>query len=146
MRGLLARVRCAVLIEGGHRLATRSLESGQEVLRAELADVDVPRVVEDLPAARHELDVPLHGAPPAGSGHVRQSHPLRIDGEVAKVIQAVRKGARSIGDLLSAIYPKLELALIPAARMTLKSHIEYLAARGKIRARWGIVGARVEPV
>lgn len=62
-----------------------------------------------------------------------------------QVVQAVGNGARTITDLMRAIYPKLELALIPAARMTLRAHVEYLAATGKIRARHGITGLRLRP-
>jgi glyoxylase-like metal-dependent hydrolase (beta-lactamase superfamily II) len=62
-----------------------------------------------------------------------------------QVVLAVGKGARTISDLVRLIYPKLELPLIPAARMTISAHVEYLADAGRIRLRHGLFGVRVEP-
>jgi glyoxylase-like metal-dependent hydrolase (beta-lactamase superfamily II) len=101
------------------------------------------RKLVDLPY-RHYL--PGHGGPvedgPETARALGQHRELRN----VQVIQAVRKGARTIGELVAAIYPRLDLAIIPAARMTLAAHVEYLAGEGRIRARRGVLGVRVEPV
>lgn len=63
-----------------------------------------------------------------------------------QIEQAVANGARSVGELLRTIYPHLALPLIPAARMTLKAHIEYLAAADRINIHGGLFGPRLGPV
>ena len=62
-----------------------------------------------------------------------------------EVVRAVGNGARTIGDLQRAVYPKLAMPLIPAARMTLTAHVEYLAERGLIRLRRGLLGPVLAP-
>jgi len=99
-----------------------------------------------LRALPYQHYLPGHGGPIADGRDTARALGQHRELRNKQVIQAVRKGARTIGDLVAAIYPKLELAIIPAARMTLKAHVEYLAAAGKIRAHWGIAGVRLEPV
>jgi glyoxylase-like metal-dependent hydrolase (beta-lactamase superfamily II) len=60
-----------------------------------------------------------------------------------QIVDGVRKGARTIGQLLRAIYPQLALPLIPAARMVLKAHVEYLEASGEIAVKRGLFGVRL---
>ena len=62
-----------------------------------------------------------------------------------EVVRAVGAGARSIGDLLRIIYPKLPLVVVPAARMTLKAHAEYLAGQGRLTLRRHGLGLRLSP-
>ena len=64
----------------------------------------------------------------------------------AQIVAAVGAGARSIGDLLKRIYPDLKPMLLPAARMTLKAHVEYLGDRGEIAVSRRPTGTRLAPV
>ncbi len=100
------------------------------------------RKLTDLPYSRY---LPGHGGP-VEEGRER-SRALAQHRELRnqQVVIAVQKGARTIGELVGLIYPKLDLPLIPAARMTLRAHIEYLADAGRIRVRRGLFGLRVEP-
>jgi glyoxylase-like metal-dependent hydrolase (beta-lactamase superfamily II) len=97
----------------------------------------------DLPYSHY---LPGHGGPLEEGREraraLRQHRELRNQ----QVVKAVESGARSIGALLAAIYPGLHLSLLPAARMTLRAHVEYLAEAGRIRRREGVFGLRVEPV
>jgi glyoxylase-like metal-dependent hydrolase (beta-lactamase superfamily II) len=90
--------------------------------------------------------LPAHGGPiedgPAFARSLKQHREMRN----AEVIRSVREGARTIGDLQQAMYPGLDLVLVPAARMTLRAHAEYLADRGEIRLRHGLFGLRLGPV
>jgi glyoxylase-like metal-dependent hydrolase (beta-lactamase superfamily II) len=85
---------------------------------------------------RHYL--PAHGGPimdgPGYARALRQHRELRND----QIVRAVNAGARSVGAVVRAVYPKLPVTLIPAARMTTQAHIEYLAERGLIRAHYGL--------
>jgi glyoxylase-like metal-dependent hydrolase (beta-lactamase superfamily II) len=101
------------------------------------------RKLGDLPY-RHYL--PGHGGSIEDGRETARALGQHRELRNVQVIQAVRKGARTIGDLVAAVYPKLDLAIIPAARMTLAAHVEYLAEAGKIRARRGMLGVRLEPV
>jgi glyoxylase-like metal-dependent hydrolase (beta-lactamase superfamily II) len=101
------------------------------------------RKLVDLPY-RHYL--PGHGGPIGDGRETARALGQHRELRNVQVIQAVRKGARTIGELVAAIYPKLDLAIIPAARMTLAAHVEYLADAGKLRARRGMLGVRLEPV
>lgn len=62
-----------------------------------------------------------------------------------QVIEAVEHGARTIPELLKPIYPGLAVPLRPAALMTLKAHVEYLADRGLIGAAYGLLGITLFP-
>jgi glyoxylase-like metal-dependent hydrolase (beta-lactamase superfamily II) len=101
------------------------------------------RRLDELP---YSLYLPGHGGP-VEDGRARaralaQHRELRN----LQVVRAVENGARTIGGLVAAIYPRLNLPLIPAARMTLRAHVEYLAEAGKIRVRRGLFGLRLQPV
>jgi glyoxylase-like metal-dependent hydrolase (beta-lactamase superfamily II) len=90
--------------------------------------------------------LPGHGGPIADgldfARRLLQHRQMRNE----QVVRAVNEGARRIGDLVRVIYPRLPLAVTPAARMTLAAHAEYLAAQGRIRARRGIFGPVLSPV
>jgi hypothetical protein len=62
-----------------------------------------------------------------------------------QVLEAVAGGATRIGALVRAIYPELALPLRPAARMTLRAHVEYLEDRGALRVQRGLFGMRLRP-
>ena len=63
----------------------------------------------------------------------------------AQIVKAVKGGTRRLGDLLKTIYPKLSLPLLPAARMVLKAHVEYLEDSGLVSVRRGITGTTIHP-
>lgn len=90
--------------------------------------------------------LPAHGGPiedgPAFARLLHQHREMRN----RDVVRAVNAGAGSIGDLLRAIYPKLSLPLVPAARMTLKAHVEYLAEAGRIGTKRHGRGIRLSPI
>jgi glyoxylase-like metal-dependent hydrolase (beta-lactamase superfamily II) len=93
---------------------------------------------------RHYL--PGHGGPiNDGPGYARALLAHR-EMRNEEIVRAVSAGANGIGELTRIIYPKLALPLIPAARMTLTAHVEYLAAAGRIRAtQWILGGWRLAP-
>lgn len=92
---------------------------------------------------RHYL--PGHGGPISEGRETARALGQHRELRNQQVVRAVRQGARTIGDLLKAIYPKLDIKLIPAARMTLRAHVEYLVRAGRIEARWGVTGPRLRP-
>lgn len=87
--------------------------------------------------------LPAHGGQIAdGPGYTRA---LLVHREMrnAQIVAAVKGGTRRISDLLKTIYPNLSLPLVPAARMVLRAHIEYLEAAGIILVRRGPLGTTV---
>src|SRR5690606_8097732 len=93
---------------------------------------------------RHYL--PGHGGPIADGPDFARRLVQHREMRNEEVVRAVDAGARRIGELVRIIYPKLPVAVIPAARMTIAAHVEYLAARGKITARRGLWGTVLSPV
>jgi glyoxylase-like metal-dependent hydrolase (beta-lactamase superfamily II) len=78
--------------------------------------------------------LPGHGGPiDDGPGYARALLAHR-EMRNEEIVRAVKAGAIGIADLQRIVYPKLSVALIPAARMTLSAHVEYLAEAGRIRA------------
>ncbi len=77
--------------------------------------------------------LPGHGGPiadgPEYSRALLAHRQMRND----QIIDLLRRGPRTVGGLLSDIYPDLSPALRLAARMTLRAHIEYLKAKGMVR-------------
>lgn len=93
-----------------------------------------------LPYRRY---LPAHGGPiEDGPAHARALLAHR-EARNEQVIAAVEAGARRLRDLLGVIYPGLKLQLVPAALMTLKAHVEYLADTGQIRVTRGVLGLRL---
>lgn len=87
--------------------------------------------------------VPAHGGPIGdGPGFARA---LLAHRELRnrQVIEAVGAGATTIGEMRDRIYPTLQPALRFAAALTLRAHVEYLAAQGAIQVRRGLFGTRV---
>ena len=94
-------------------------------------------------AAPYAHYLPAHGgAIEDGPGYARalKAHRAMRNGQI---IKAVEDGATSIGALLKRIYPTLALPLRRAAAMTLTAHVEYLEAKGLIKARHTILGWRL---
>lgn len=102
--------------------------------------------LEKLIALPYATYLPGHGGPIAdGRAHAR----ALLDHRQARnrqIVAAVEAGARTLGDLLAAVYPGLAGALRPAARMTLTAHAEYLADAGALRLWRGLGGLRVAPL
>jgi glyoxylase-like metal-dependent hydrolase (beta-lactamase superfamily II) len=90
-----------------------------------------------LPYARY---LPAHGGPIAEGPTYAAALLAHREERNRQVVAAVTRGARRIGDLLRAIYPGLPLNVVPAARMTLKAHVEYLEERRAIVVRRGLLG------
>ena len=87
--------------------------------------------------------VPAHGGPiadgPAYATALRAHRQMRNE----QVIEAVGKGARSVGAIVAAIYPTQPLPVRVAARMTVMAHVEHLEKLGQIRVSRGLFGTRV---
>jgi glyoxylase-like metal-dependent hydrolase (beta-lactamase superfamily II) len=107
------------------------------------AYLDSLRRLDGLPYRQY---LPGHGGPiaegPDFGRRLLQHREMRNE----EVVRAVNAGARRIGDLLRAVYPSLPVAVVPAARMTLAAHVEYLAAQGRIAVRRGVLGTVLSPV
>lgn len=89
--------------------------------------------------------LPAHGGPiENGPGYARAllAHRERRN---AQIVEAVDGGARHLNDLLRIIYPRLSLTLIPAARMVLMAHVEYLEAMGMVSQSRGLFGTTIRP-
>jgi glyoxylase-like metal-dependent hydrolase (beta-lactamase superfamily II) len=100
------------------------------------------RKVIALPYAHY---LPAHGGPVEnGPVYARSLHAHR-ELRNKQVVEAVQKGARSIGELVERIYPTLKGPLRFAARLTLKAHVEYLGAEGLIRARRSLFSTWLAP-
>ena len=102
--------------------------------------------LEKLIAMPYATYLPAHGGGiEDGRGYARAllSHRRARNDQV---VAAVESGARTIGQLVRAIYPGLGLEVMPAARMTLAAHVEYLATQGAIRARWTPLGPELTPI
>lgn len=93
---------------------------------------------------RHYL--PGHGGPiddgPTFARRLLQHREMRNE----EVVLAIAAGARRIGEVVRAIYPRLPMQVIPAARMTIAAHVEYLAAQGRIAVRRGPLGMVLSPL
>ena len=90
--------------------------------------------------------LPAHGGGIADGRAFALALKAHREARNTQIVEAVAEGSRSIGALQRAIYPDLKPLLWPAARMTLRAHVEYLAGQGAIGVRWTPFGLRVEPV
>lgn len=93
---------------------------------------------------RHYL--PAHGGPIEDGPDYSRALLAHREMRNAQIIAAVKGGTRRVGELRKIIYPNLSLPLIPAARMVLKAHTEYLESAGAISARRGLFGTTIHPV
>ncbi|MDB5539408.1 MAG: Metallo-beta-lactamase family protein [Devosia sp.] len=89
--------------------------------------------------------VPAHGGPIEDGPDYARALLAHRQQRNRQVIEAVEHGARRVSELLGPIYPGLALPLKPAALMTLKAHVEYLADRGLIGATHGLLGTTIFP-
>ena len=106
---------------------------------------DYLKSLETIISAPYSRYLPAHGGPIAdGRSYARAllAHRRLRNGQI---VEAVKGGARSIGGLLRRIYPKLSPTLTAAARMTLRAHVEHLAARGELRVSRSILGTWIGP-
>jgi glyoxylase-like metal-dependent hydrolase (beta-lactamase superfamily II) len=101
--------------------------------------------LEKLIALPYQRYFPAHGGPisdgPAHAAALMAHRHIRNE----QVIAAVGKGARTLGQVVDAIYPTQPTRVRLAARMTIDAHIEYLEAQGRLRVRRGIFGAQLSP-
>ena len=93
-----------------------------------------------LPYRRY---LPAHGGEiadgPAHAAALKAHREMRNQ----QVLDAVDKGARSVGAVVKTIYPTQPAKVRMAARMTMTAHVEYLEGLGGLRVRRGIFGARL---
>jgi glyoxylase-like metal-dependent hydrolase (beta-lactamase superfamily II) len=89
--------------------------------------------------------LPAHGGPVVDGRSFAKALKAHREVRNAQIIEAVTGGARSIGALRRAIYPELKPILWPAARMTLRAHVEFLAERGMIEVKRTPFGVRIGP-
>ena len=87
--------------------------------------------------------VPAHGGPIADGVTYARALKAHREARNEQVLAAVRAGADSLGKVVSAVYPKIAVALRIAARMTVTAHVEYLEGLGKLTVRHGPFGARL---
>jgi glyoxylase-like metal-dependent hydrolase (beta-lactamase superfamily II) len=94
-------------------------------------------------ATSYRRYLPAHGgAIEDGPAYARalKAHREARNGEV---VEAVRAGARSVGAITRRVYPGLAPMLVPAARMTVAAHVDYLEAHGALSVRRGLFGTRI---
>ncbi|MEO8686431.1 MAG: hypothetical protein ABI414_16510, partial [Devosia sp.] len=65
------------------------------------------------------------------------------DARNEQVLAAVKAGASTLGQVVSAVYPDVPLPVRMAARMTVTAHVEYLEAAGLLRVKRGGLGMRL---
>lgn len=132
---------------------TGRLLSGDHVMGWNSTLVSVPdgSMADYLDSLRKLIALPYRHYLPAHGGAIEDgpdyTRALFAHREMrnAQIAEAVRGGARRLGELLQAIYPKLSLALVPAARMVLEAHIEYLEDAGIVSVRRGVTGTTIRP-
>lgn len=137
----LGLVGTEVMLSGDHIMGWNS--TMVSVPDGSMADyLDSLRKVIALPYRRY---LPAHGGPIDDGPLYAAALLAHRERRNAQIVAAVEAGARRTGDLLREIYPKLALTLMPAARMVLEAHVEYLEASGRIRVRRGALGATFHP-
>ena len=101
--------------------------------------------LDKLIALPYRRYLPAHGGPiadgPAHAAALKAHRQMRN----AQVIAAVKNGAKTIAEVVDAIYPTQPTKVRLAARMTIGAHVEYLEARGELRVRRGVFGTRLAP-
>jgi glyoxylase-like metal-dependent hydrolase (beta-lactamase superfamily II) len=107
---------------------------------------DYLRSLEKVIGLAYSHYLPAHGGPITDGPAYARALLAHREQRNTQVIEAVEAGATSLGELQRRIYPTLSLPLRPAARMTLKAHVEYLADRGRIGATYGLLGPALFPL
>jgi glyoxylase-like metal-dependent hydrolase (beta-lactamase superfamily II) len=87
--------------------------------------------------------VPAHGGPITDGVTYARALKAHREARNEQVLAAVTAGANTLGKVVSAVYPNIAVALRIAARMTVTAHVEYLEGLGKLTARRGPFGARL---
>ena len=100
--------------------------------------------LDKLIALPYRRYLPAHGGEiadgPAHAAALKAHRQMRNQ----QVLDAVSRGARSIGAVVAAIYPTQPTRVRMAARMTMTAHVEYLERLGALRVRRGIFGTRLD--
>lgn len=100
--------------------------------------------LDKLIALPYRRYLPAHGGEiadgPAHAAALKAHREMRNQ----QVLDAVGKGARTIGAVVDAIYPTQRAKVRLAARMTMTAHVEYLEGLGALRVRRGILGTRLD--
>ncbi|MEQ1902324.1 MAG: MBL fold metallo-hydrolase [Devosia sp.] len=102
--------------------------------------------LEKAIAAPYAHYLPAHGGPiaegPAFARALLQHRLLRN----RQIVDAVNKGATTIGALMKVVYPVLPPGVRIGAWMTLTAHADYLGERGEIRVKRGLFGWRISHI
>lgn len=100
--------------------------------------------LDKLIALPYRRYLPAHGGEiadgPAHAAALKAHREMRNQ----QLLDAVSRGARSIGAVVAAIYPTQPAKVRLAARMTMTAHVEYLEGLGALRVRRGIFGTRLD--
>jgi glyoxylase-like metal-dependent hydrolase (beta-lactamase superfamily II) len=100
--------------------------------------------LDKLIALPYRRYLPAHGGEIAdGPAHAAALH-LHRQMRNEQLLDAVHKGARTLGAVVDVIYPTQPAKVRFAARMTMMAHVEYLEGLGQLRVRRGIFGLRLE--
>lgn len=102
--------------------------------------------LEALLAEPHRLYLPAHGGAIANGPAMAQALLSHRQMRNRQILDAAAAGARSLRALTRAIYPDLRGRRALAARQTLLSHVEYLAASGALDVHFGLFGPRISGV
>ena len=99
--------------------------------------------LDKLIALPYRRYLPAHGGEigdgPAHAAALRLHRQMRNE----QLLDAVRKGARTLGAAVDVIYPTQPTRVRFAARMTMMAHVEFLEGLGQLRVRRGILGTRL---
>jgi len=101
--------------------------------------------LDALLAEKHTLYLPAHGGAIIDGPGMARALLAHRQMRNRQILDAVATGARNLSALTRTIYPQLRGRHALAARQTLLSHVEYLAARGELRVRFGLYGPRIGP-
>ena len=96
-------------------------------------------------ALPQQLYVPAHGGPIPNGPAFAAALKTHRQSRNAQVVAAVAAGARSIGAIVSAIYPRQNLLVRRAAAMTIAAHVEYLEKLGRLTVSRRPWGTRITP-
>lgn len=99
--------------------------------------------LDKLIALPYRRYLPAHGGAisdgPAHAAALKAHREMRNQ----QVVDAVGKGARTIGAVVDAIYPTQPAKVRFAARMTIMAHVEFLEGLGMSKVRRGMFGTRL---
>ena len=84
--------------------------------------------------------LPAHGGPVENGPSQARALAVHRNQRNAQILDLVAQGAKTVHDLLDAIYPGMPGRSRFAARLTLAAHVEYLIETGKLRRRLGLRG------